>query len=72
MNKFSERECKSIIFKLAIKYGIAPNLISTRLLSRDDRVDMMNGDVPIESLEIHVKRWIECGCEDMVNRNMGK
>jgi hypothetical protein len=66
MSKLTEKECKSILFKLGIKYGVSPNLISTRLLSPEDKVDMMNGDVPLESLDLHVKLWKEGGCEDMV------
>lgn len=64
MSKFTERECKSILFQLAIKYGIAPNFIAKRLLSHEDRKDMMNGDLPLESLDNHVRVWKENGCSD--------
>ena len=63
----TEEECKTIVKKIAAKHDVSPNLIATRLLSPEDKVDMMNGDVPLESLDLHVKLWKQGGCEDMVN-----
>ena len=55
------QECKGMLFKLAIKYGVAPKLISERLLSKEDKEDMLNGLVSAETLDCHVKVWIEYG-----------
>jgi hypothetical protein len=54
-------KCKSMLFKLAIKYGISPKLISERLLSREDKEDMLNGLIPFETLDCFVKTWKEQG-----------
>jgi len=40
---------------------IKAELISTRLLSREDKQDMLSGLLPIESLICHVKVWKEHG-----------
>lgn len=37
---------------------VRAELISTKLLSREDKTDMLNGDLPLESLVCHVKVWI--------------
>ena len=65
--KLTDKQCKSILFNLGIKHGVSPRMISERLLSPEDKVDMLNGDVPLESLDLHVKLWKEGGCEDMNN-----
>lgn len=57
-------ECKRILSKIGLKLGVSPTLIATRLLSEDDKQDMVNGDVPIESLELHVKLWMDAGMPD--------
>lgn len=31
------------------------------LLSSDDEQDIINGDVPVESLRLHIKLWVEAG-----------
>ncbi len=54
-------KCKSMLFKCAIKYGIAPKLISERLLSREDKEDMLNGLVSFETLDCFVAVWKEQG-----------
>lgn len=54
-------ECKRMLFKLAIKHGVAPKLISERLLSKDDKEDMLAGLVSLETLDCFVKVWKESG-----------
>ena len=54
-------ECKKMLFKLAIKHGIAPKLISERLLSKDDKEDMLQGLVSFETLDCFVQVWKEYG-----------
>ncbi len=54
-------ECKKMLFKLAIKHGVAPKLISERLLSKDDKEDMLQGLVSFETLDCFVQVWKEQG-----------
>ena len=54
-------DCKKMLFKLAIKHGVAPKLISERLLSKEDKEDMLQGLVSFETLDCFVKAWIEYG-----------
>lgn len=60
----TREECKKILSKLGFKLGVSPALIATRLLSEDDKQDMVNGDVPMEALECAVKVWMENGMPD--------
>ena len=60
-------ECKKILFKVGIKFGVSPALISTRLLDAQDKCDMLNGEVPIEMLEVAVKAWQDAGMPDYAN-----
>lgn len=57
----STEECKKILFKLGIKYGVPPKLISERLLSREDKEDMLQGLISAETLDFWVKVWKEQG-----------
>jgi hypothetical protein len=54
-------ECKSNLFKLGLKYGVAPKLISERLLSKQDKDDMLSGLVTAEMLDCFVREWREHG-----------
>lgn len=60
----SDDDCKQIITKLCKKLCVRPQLVVTRLLSEDDKNDMRNGDLPIESLECHIKVWVDNGMPD--------
>lgn len=42
-------------------------LISNRLLSPADKKDMLNGELPVDSLITHVKIWVENKMPDYVN-----
>lgn len=57
-------DCKKILFKVGIKFGVSPKLISERLLDAQDKCDMLNGEVPIEYLEVAVKAWQDAGMPD--------
>jgi len=46
---------------------VKAELITTRLLSDDDKNDMMNGDLPIEALQTHVAIWVHYGMPDYRN-----
>lgn len=60
----TKEQCKSRIFKIAVKLGCPPNLIATRLLSEEDKVDMTEGLIGDECLEAHVKAWMDAGMPD--------
>ncbi len=63
-------DCKRMLFKLAIKHGVAPKLISNRLLSKEDKNDMLEGLISFETLDCHVKVWKEYGMCDYANGTM--
>lgn len=46
------------------KHCVRASLISTRLLSDDDKQDMLNGDLPTEAIETGVKLWMKAGIPD--------
>lgn len=54
-------ECKKILFKVGIKFGVSPKLISERLLSDHDKGDMIQGVMPIAFLEAAVMAWQDAG-----------
>ena len=54
-------DCKRMLFKLAIKHGVAPKLISERLLSKEDKEDMLQGLFTFETLDCFVTVWKEYG-----------
>lgn len=61
MDMPTKQECQKKLFNLGIKYGVSPKLISTRLLSAEDKEDMLNGLISDEELDCHVKVWKENG-----------
>jgi hypothetical protein len=63
-------ECKKMLFKLAIKHGVAPKLISERLLSKEDKEDMLQGLISFETLDCFVAVWKEYGMCDYANGSM--
>ena len=46
------------------KHCVKAELIATRLLSEEDKRDMLAGLLSMEALEAHVNVWKENGCED--------
>lgn len=63
----SVEQCKHLLTLIAKKHCVRASLISTRLLSSDDKQDMLNGEIPMESLENHVEVWKEGGMSDLSN-----
>jgi hypothetical protein len=57
-------ECKKILSKLGFDLGVSPNLIATRLLGDQDKVDMMAGEIPIVSLRANIEVWRDNGMCD--------
>ena len=46
---------------------VKAELLSMRLLSKDDKEDMLAGLLPIESLIMHIKVWKDSGMPDYAN-----
>ncbi len=60
-------QCKRKLFKIGLELGVSPKLISTRLLSQDDKNDMLNDLIPDDALLLHVKVWKENGMPEYAN-----
>ena len=60
----TKEECQKIISKMGWLCGCSPRLIATRLLSEEDKQDMLSGELPIETLECAVKVWMSNGMPD--------
>lgn len=60
----TREQCQKIIFNVGLKFGVSPKLIATRLLSDDDKQDMLNNELPIEALECAVMLWKDAGMPD--------
>jgi hypothetical protein len=54
----SAEDCKRILSKLGFQIGVSPKLIAERLLSKEDKEDMMNGLLSIETLDVAIRAWI--------------
>lgn len=63
----TKEECKRILSTLGFKLGVSPHLIATRLLSEDDKNDMLNGDLPLDALETAIKVWMASKMPDYAN-----
>lgn len=59
----TDDECKRVLFRVGLKFGVSPRLISTELMSADDKQDMRDDKFSQESLEKHVEVWKYWGCE---------
>jgi hypothetical protein len=57
----NEEKCKQLLFKVALKHAVAPRLISERLLSQEDKEDMLQGLISFETLDCAVAVWKEYG-----------
>jgi hypothetical protein len=60
-NRLTIAQCQKKLFQVALKLGVSPKLISTRLLSKEDKQDMLAGLIEDETLECHVQCWMEAG-----------
>ena len=60
----TDEACKAIIRGIAKQFNIEPKLITTRLMSEEDKQDMREGNVPVPSLRLHVELWIKAGLPD--------
>ena len=69
MGTLTREQCQKKLFQLGIKLGVSPKLISLRLLSKEDKEDMLNGLLTDDALECHVKVWISNKMPDYANGN---
>lgn len=67
MALLTAEQCKKKLFNIGIKLGVSPRLIATRLLSDEDKNDMLNGLVPDDTLETSVKCWMYAKMPDYAN-----
>ena len=65
----SVEHCKDLLRMIGKMYCIKAELLSTRLLSKEDKQDMLDGLISIECLASHVAVWKEDG---MPNYSEGK
>jgi hypothetical protein len=50
-----------MLFKLSVKFGIAPRLISMSFLNSNDKEDMLEGVLGYDELEASVGAWKDNG-----------
>ncbi len=62
--------CKKKIFQMGLKLGVSPKLIATRLLSEDDKKDMVDGLISNEELEVAVRCWMQSGMANVVEGDL--
>lgn len=63
----NKEDCQNILKEIGLALRVNPKLISTRLLSKDDKDDMVQGLIPLDSLVTGVRVWIENGMPDYAN-----
>ena len=63
----SVAQCKDLLITIGKMLCVKAELISTRLLSTDDKKDMLSGLVPLDALITAVKCWMGAGMPDYAN-----
>lgn len=66
----SVEHCKELLKTIAKMLCVKAELISNHLLSKEDKNDMLNDEIPIESLILHVKVWMQAGRPNYANGNL--
>lgn len=64
------QQCKRMILQSALQAGISPRLISERLLSDEDKQDMLNEEISQDCLNLHVEIWMRLKMPDYRNGSM--
>ena len=64
---YTKKQCQKKLFQLGLKYGVSPRLISTKLLSEQDKHDMLAGILSDEALDESVKVWVAGRAPDLSN-----
>lgn len=63
----SREECKNILRKIGYRLDVSPKLIAERLLSTEDKEDMLSGLLTQNMIELAVKDWKNAGMPDYAN-----
>jgi hypothetical protein len=63
----SVEQCKDLLRIVAKMMCVKAELISTRLLSIDDKQDMVAGLLPVDCLITGVRTWCKAGMPDYAN-----
>lgn len=69
MELLTKQDCKKMLSSIGFKLGVSPRLISERLLSDRDKLDMMQGLISFASLEASVELWRDNCMPDYVYEN---
>jgi hypothetical protein len=64
MERRTASECKNILKDISRKLCIRPGFIAERLMSHEDKEDMLIGDLSVECLEVAVKLWLQSRMPD--------
>ena len=64
----TDDECKKIIIRIAKRLSVRASLITTLMLSEDDKNDMRAGELAVDSLEAHIQAWILGGIPSLIER----
>ncbi len=63
----SVEHCKNLLITIGKMLCVKAEMISTRLLSKEDKQDMLNGFITDEALFVAIKGWMEAGMPDYAN-----
>lgn len=63
----TKEQCQKLLFKIGLQLGVSPKLIATRLLSAEDKEDMLNGLITVDALVTGVTVWMSNGMPDYAN-----
>lgn len=64
LKPLTDSECKDIIRRLAKRHDVEARLVTTRLMSEEDKQDMREGNLSAKALDCHIKVWKENGMCD--------
>ena len=59
-----DAECIAIVRKLAKELTVRASLITTRLLSENDKQDLRMGELSTDTLRAHIEVWVANGMPD--------
>ena len=60
------KECKKLIFAVAVRLGVSPRIIMTECLTADDKKDIESGEITLDALILHIKYWLETKRQEKV------
>lgn len=63
----TKEEAKRMLSKLGLKHGVSPKFIALRLLSEEDKQDMLNDLITFENLDCAVNLWLRQKMPDYAN-----